>query len=248
MALISRPNQPPMRDSFIGSKNNVNTDKNSGITRPWFLWLQSIFDTLIAQTNAISGSTIVDSTQANLSTLAGTLGPDNTGQLVYVTDYNHMLRWNGTGFEWGPGENGSGYISAFLNDPSPTTGWQVCNGAVTTKLNSDGSVSPVTVPNYATASYLKLGSAAPVAGPTAAGGVTVATSAGTPSGTNSNPNTGNNSANVEVQAGVGTFVAADPHTHTTTAPVFTGNALATHTHGPGSFELQRTQLKAWYRR
>ena len=247
MALISRPIPPPMRDSFVG-KGEQNTDKNSGISRPWFLWIQNVFSTLIAQTNAISGSTIVDSSQGNLGILAGSLGPGNTGQLVYVTDYNHMLRWNGSGFEWGPGENGSGYISAFLNDPSPTTGWQVCNGALTSKLNSDGSISAVTVPNYGTASYLKLGSAGPVAGPTAAGGVTGATSAGTPSGTNSNPDTGNNSASVVVAAGVGTTVAADPHTHPTTAPVFTGNALATHTHGPGSLELQRTQLKAWYRR
>jgi hypothetical protein len=236
-----------MRDAFVG-KGGQNTDVNSGISRPWYIWLKSVFDTLIAQTNAISGSTIVNSTQANLSILAGTLTPANAGQLIYVTDYNHMLRWNGTGFEWGPGENGSGYITPFLNDPSPTTGWQVCDGSGTTKLNSDGTVSAVTVPNYATASYLKLGSAAPVAGPTAASGVTGATSAGTPTGTNSNPDTGNNSASTIVAAGVGATVAADPHTHPTTAPVFTGNAMTTHTHAPGSIELQRTQLKAWYRR
>jgi len=247
MALISRPSPPPMRDSFVG-KGQQNTDVNSGISRPWFLWIQSVFDTLIAQTNAISGSTIITSTQGNLSTLAGTLGPGNTGQLVYVSDYNHMLRWNGTGFEWGPGENGSGYITPFLVDPSPTTGWQVCDGSATTQLNSDGTISPVVVPNYGTASYLKLGSAAPVAGPTAASGVTGATSAGTPTGTNSNPDTGVNSASQEVQAGVGVTVAAHTHTHPTTAPVFTGNALATHTHTPGTLEFQRTQLKAWFRR
>lgn len=247
MALISRPVPPPMRDAFTG-KGGQNTDVNSGISRPWFLWIQSVFDTLIAQTNAISGSTIVNSTQANLSTLAGTLGPANAGQLVYVTDYNHLLRWDGAGFQWGPGENGSGYISAFLNDPSPTTGWQLCNGSNTTKLNFDGTVTAVTVPDYTTASYLKLSSGAPVAGPTAPSGTTSATSGGTPSGTNSNPATGNNSANVDVQAGTGTLVAADPHNHTTVAPVFTGNALATHTHGPGTIELERTQLKGFYRR
>lgn len=247
MALISSPSAPPMRDAFIGQKGR-NTDDNSGISRPWFLWIKSVFDTLIAQTNAISGSTIINSTQANLTVLAGTLTPANTGQLVYVTDYNHMLRWDGTSFQWGPGENGSGYISAFMNDPSPTTGWQLCDGSATTKLNSDGTVSAEVVPNYGTAAYLKLGSAAPVIGPSVPSGVTGATSAGTPSGTNSAPVTGNNSANTTVMAGVGAVVAADPHTHTTTAPVFTGNALATHTHTPGSLELERTQLKAWYRR
>lgn len=248
MPVLTPPTPPPMRDLFIGKKDDKNTDKNSGISFPWVRWLLNLFTTLSEQVASINGSTIVDSTQANLSALAGTLTPANSGQLVYVTDFNHVLRWNGTGFEWGPGENGSGYISAFLNDPSPVTGWQLCNGTLTSKLNSDGSISAVTVPDYATASYLKLGSAAPVAGPTAASGASGATSGGTPSGTNSNPATGNNSANVDVQAGTGTFVAADPHTHTTTAPVFTGNALATHTHTIGTLEQQRTQLRAYYRR
>lgn len=246
MAVITLPTPPPTRDLFTG-KGEKNTDVNTGISFPWLRWLNNVFTTLSQQVASINGSTIIDSAQANLSTLAGTLTAANSGQLVYVTDYNHMLRWDGASFGWGPGENGSGYISAFLNDPSPTTGWQVCDGSGTTKLNSDGSTSVVTTPNYTTASYLKLGTAA-VAGPTAASGVTGATSAGTPSGTNSNPDTGNNNASQEVQAGAGQVVAADPHQHPTTAPTFTGNALATHTHTPGSLELQRTQLKGWFRR
>jgi hypothetical protein len=247
MPVITIPVPPPMRDKFIGPVDGRNTDQNTGMSQPWVRWILNIFTTLSQQVSSINGSTVIDSSQANLGALASTLGPANSGQQVYVTDYNHVLRWDGTGFGWGPGENGSGYISAFLNDPSPTTGWQLCDGSGTTKLNSDGTVSAITTPNYATASYLKLGTAV-VAGPTAASGVTGATSAGTPTGTNSNPATGNNSANVVVAAGVGTTVAADPHTHTTTAPVFTGNALGTHTHSPGSIELQRTQLKGWYRR
>ena len=247
MPVITLPVPPPTRDLFTG-KAGQNTDANTGISQPWIRWFISIFTTLSQQVASINGSTVVDSTQANLSTLASTFGPGNSGQLVYVTDYNHQLRWNGSGFDWGPGEDGSGYILPFLNDPSPTTGWQLCDGSATTKLNSDGTTSPVVVPNYGTPSYLKLGSGAPVAGPTAPSGVSGATSAGTPSGTNSAPATGNNSANVVVAAGVGTTVAADPHTHTTTAPVFTGNALGTHTHTPGSIELERTQLRAWYRR
>jgi hypothetical protein len=248
VALISNPNPPPMRDSFVG-KSGHNTDNNSGISRPWYTWLKSVFDTLIAQTNAISGSTIVNSTQANLSVLAGTLTAANAGQLVYVTDYNHLLRWDGTAFQWGPGENGSGYVSAFINDPSPTTGWQLCDGSTTTRLHSDGSISAQTVPNYGTAAYLKLGSAPPVIGPTAPAGLTGATSAGTPTGTNSAPDTGNDvGGGTVVQVGIGATVAAEPHVHTIVAPTFTGNALATHTHAPGTVELERTQLKAWYRR
>lgn len=242
-------NPPPMRDKFIGDPK-YGTDINTGISRAWYLWLKQTFDTILALITSVSGSTIINATQAELSGLAAILTLQDSGQLVYVTDYNHMLRWDGTGFQWGPGENGSGYISAFLNDPSPTTGWQVCDGSGTTKLNSDGTITAVTVPNYGTASYLKLGSAAPVAGPTASSGVTGATSGGTPSGTNSNPDTGNDTDAgflAAADAG-GTLVALNPHVHTTVAPVFTGNALATHTHAPGTVELQRTQLKGWYRR
>lgn len=242
-------NPPPMRSPFI-DKSGRDADVNTGISRAWYLWLKNTFETIIALVTSVSGSTIINATQSELSGLAALLGPGDTGQLVYVTDYNHTLRWTGTGFAWGPGENGSGYISAFLNDPSPTTGWQVCDGTLTSKLNSDGTISAVTVPNYATASYLKLGSAAPVAGPTAASGVTGATSAGTPTGTNSNPNTGNDTdaGFLAMADPAGTLVALNPHVHTTVAPVFTGNAMATHTHAPGTVELQRTQLKAWYRR
>jgi hypothetical protein len=237
-----------MRDKFIGT-DGKNTDQNTGMSQPWVRWLLSIFTTLSQQVASINGSTIVDSSQADLGALAGTFTAANTGQIVYVTDYNHTLRWTGTGFTWGPGENGSGYITPFLNDPSPTTGWQLCDGSGTTKLNSDGTISAVTVPNYGTAAYLKLSSAAPVAGPTAASGASGSTSGGTPSGTNSNPDTGDDvGGGTVVQVGVGATVAAEPHHHTTTAPVFTGNALAGHTHSPGTLELERTQLKAWYRR
>lgn len=200
----------PGRDIFAG-KVGLNTDQNTGIGQPWIRWFTSIYNTLISFAAAIVAITPISSTQAGLAGLT----PQN-GQLVYVSDFNHVLRFDSTTgmYSWAPGENGSGYISAFLNDPSPTTGWQLCDGSATTKLNSDGTVTPVVVPNYATASYLKLGSAAPVPGPTAPSGITSA-----------------NSTTVVVAAGAGTTVAANGHTHT-----------------PATIELERTQLKGWYRR
>ena len=259
MPIIGGIDPPPMRDLFVG-KSGQNTDQNTGISQPWVRWLQRLFNVLIQAASSINASGIIDSTQAGLTAVAAALGPDNEGQLVYVTDYNHMLRWDGSGFGWGPGENGSGYITPFLNDPSPTTGWQVCDGTATTRLNSDGTTSAVTVPDYSTVSYLKLGTSA-AAGPTAASGVTGATSGGTPAGTVSAPvftgtpdDTGDNDDSVAVQAGAGTVVADDPHTHpftpagTNSAPTFMGSALAAHDHSPGTVELQRTQLKAWFRR
>lgn len=237
MAVIKLP-IPPMRDVFIGPKDSRNTDQNTGITFPWVRWFQQLIDTLNQFVAAITGNTILSSTQANLAGIG--LGPENAGQLVWVTDYNHLLVWNGTGFDWGPGENGSGYISPFLTAPSGS-GWKLCDGSSTTRLNSNGTITAVVVPNYASSPYLKMGTGA-AAGPIAASGLVQAVSAGTPSGAVA---IGDDDTNVEVQAGVGTTVAADPHQHPAT---FIGNVLPTHVHGPGTMELNRTQLLGYYRR
>lgn len=203
----------------------------------------------------ISG--IMPATQA---TLPADLGAGDLGTLVLVTDYAHTLRWSGVAFQWS-GSDISGYIAMWPSAPSPTTGWQLCDGSTVNRLNADGTLTSVTVPNYATAAYVKLATAASV-GPNAAGGTTTSVSAGTPSGTNSAPvfsgGTDTTSADsgpgTVVAAGVGTTVATHTHTHTViptgtvTAPTFTGNALAGHDHGPGTLDLRNTQLLGYYRR
>ena len=193
-------------------------------------------------------------TQATLPTLGAT----DAGALYSVTDYGHLLRWSGSAWGWGPGEAGGGFVSSFLVAPS-ASGWHLCDGSSVNRLNSDGTVSAVTLPNYTTAAYLKLGITASV-GPNAASGNTDSVSAGTPAGSNTAPSftgasdtTGFESATVAVQSGAGTTVAAQNHTHdvtptgTVSAPVFTGTALAGHQHGPGTLELDNTVLLAYYR-
>jgi hypothetical protein len=195
------------------------------------------------------------------------LGAPDTGFLVNVTDFGHLLRWTGTAWTWGPGDAGSGEIQGFLVDPAGP-GWHICNGSTVSYLKQDGTLGSVTLPDYSTSPYLKF-STALAAGPTAASGSTAAVSGGIPSGTNSAPafagtftgtpgNTGNESADTANVAVTGaTSVAAAPHTHpftpagtiagTVAAPVFSGNALAPHSHGPGTLDLRNTQLKAWFR-
>lgn len=90
--------------------------------------------------------------QADLPTDLGTAG--DVGVLAYVTDFAHLLRWNGTGWEWGPGENGSDYVSAFVTGPDDATGWHACDGTVgVVRLKSDGSRAFATVPNTAGSWY-----------------------------------------------------------------------------------------------
>lgn len=121
----------------------VQTPYQQGIffSGPWVKWFQSLA-IIINTLTGLSGS----GTSLNLPV---GLGKNSTGLLFDVTDYNHVLQWNGTGWQWGPGENGSGYIVAFVNPPNPLTGWHVCDGSTVSQLNADGSVSTVTIPTIA---------------------------------------------------------------------------------------------------
>lgn len=75
-----------------------------------------------------------------------TLGAGDAGLEVFVSDYNHVLRWNGTGWEFLPGDH-SGYTQTFLLDPG--IGWLQCDGSTgVATLLSDGTVDfSVDLPN-----------------------------------------------------------------------------------------------------
>lgn len=109
-------------------------------------------------------------TQAQIAAYIATLGATDAGVLIEVTDYRHVLRWTGSALEWGPNEDGRHDIVALPVDPSPTTGWQLCDGTTVSYLNSDGTTGSFATPDLTSAAnkaaYLKLGDA--VAGPTAA--------------------------------------------------------------------------------
>lgn len=89
----------------------------------------------------------------NVLTL-GLLASDS-GYELYVADLAHYLIWNGTGFQWGSGEN-SGFIEQFVTAPNPATGWQVCDGtANVTRLNGDGTITFETVPATGAPNYYR---------------------------------------------------------------------------------------------
>jgi hypothetical protein len=86
--------------------------------------------------------------QGTLASLPTDLTTSDSGLLYFVTDYAHVLQWNGAGWQWAPGELGSDFIVAFVSGPNPAAGWQVCDGSVNVaKLNPDGTLTAVTVPN-----------------------------------------------------------------------------------------------------
>lgn len=244
---VKRMPPPPITDPFKGTGQ-------SGIGESWVSWFQTVGTQLIQQLEAIAASAIEPVTQATLPT---NLTVNQKGFIVEVSDYAHTLRWTGSGWEWGPGDSGSGYLAPFLAAPAQA-GWKLCDGSTVKQLNGDGSLSDVTLPDYTTAAYLKLGKTASI-GPNAPSGASEAVSAGTPAGTNSAPvftgtpgTTGVDSADTVASAGA-VSVSAGAHTHpftpagTVSAPVFSGNLLPTHSHGAGTLELENTQLLAYFR-
>jgi LAGLIDADG DNA endonuclease family len=85
-------------------------------------------------------------TQSAISAIKGynatALGVNDTGLLISVTDYAHVLKWSGTAWGWGPGESGSGYFSDFAVAPTGS-GWQACLSGETLVTMEDGSLMEI---------------------------------------------------------------------------------------------------------
>ena len=167
----------------------------------------------------------------------------DAGFLFGVNDYAHVLQWTGTAWQWGPGENGSGYLSMFEVDPTGS-GWHLYDGTAGVKyLKSDATTGTVTLPDLtsgtALAAYLKAGS--PDSGPNAAIAPTLLGGGATDpalTGITNPPNTGSTtpgptgipSATVNVTAVGAVAVGTGTHTHTEAAHTHTIGAPTDPTH------------------
>ena len=165
------------------------------------------------------------------SGLRGTLNPDqkptltaNDADFRFVsTDFIREYRWSGTAWEDAPGQPKRVIewipysIDSAVFDPG--TGWQLCNGTVNVRISKpDGTTVLITVPDLTTATrFLRA-----VAGAT--GGVGGSATTHTHAVDPPNTTTGNESATQEVFTGVGTIVAAAPHTHDVNIASFNSGA------------------------
>lgn len=224
-----------------GAGNTNSSGSKSGISKPAEDWLIGVASANEAALANISAQAVDPVTLANLPVLTS----EDSGFIVYVTDFNHTLQWDGTAWQWGPGDSGSGYFGFFLQAPT-AGGWHLCDGSSVEMLNADGTTTLVALPNYSSNPYLKVGTSAS-AGPNAPSGESESVSAGTPEGTNAAKVSGTESADATVQSGSGASVAAAGHTHTVAGQTFTGSAMAVHQHGPGTIDLQNTVLMAFFR-
>jgi hypothetical protein len=143
----------------------VLADKPSLPHSAFVQWFSSIFQQIawgnIVQSGVTVGNVITprvfQCTQANLATIAAGLSAVDIGALAWVTDYDHLLQWTGTGWQWGPGESGSGMLVPFAVAPTGN-GWHTCDGSSQNYLKSNGTTGSVTLPNVAGGAYLKAGS------------------------------------------------------------------------------------------
>jgi len=191
---------------------------------------------------------LVTVAQSGLAALAATLDTGSAGLRVYVSDYDHTLVWSGTGWIFASGER-AGYVEAFLVDPSPATGWQLCDGtAGVTYLKSDGSTGSLTVPDLVgSPSYLKFGVAVTGINAAVAPGLTM--NSYTPTGTVSQPTFSGGLENTSSDSGgtpAGTVstptITVDSKTLTTTNFVTLGGASpgvneVSHSHTASSSAL-----------
>ena len=171
------------------------------------------------------------------------LGATDVGFLLEIVDFRHLVRWNGTAWDWAAGDEGNGFIRDFLVLPS-TAGWQLCDGTVTSMLRVGFPTlyaQTIATPNETSGVYHKSGAtttgAVAAAVAAAISGSVAAEAAHTHSIDPPSTTSGVNSASETVdQVGGGATVAVAKHTHThdTDIAAFASAAGSSHVHAVGS--------------
>lgn len=138
---------------------------------------------------------------------------------VFVSDYAHLIYWNGTTATFAGDQ--SGCISLWESDPG--TGYHLCDGSTVSRLNADGTKTSVTLPDLtssgAAAAFLEGGT--PNSGPTAAVAPTIsghtdtgtAVIAGTTASGAAAIGNDTDGGITFLAAGLGSTAAINPHTH-----------------------------------
>ena len=92
---------------------------------------------IVPAVNAAAGAVSVTLAQQPTLTLA------QAGTTVQITDYGHFVRWNGTFWEFAPGDQGNTYYLQFGIAPT-APGWHLADGNPTDYLTVGGAVLTAT--------------------------------------------------------------------------------------------------------
>ena len=87
--------------------------------------------------------------QAALQAFTQKLGRDQIGLVVWIpAPYDHLLVWEGSAWNFAPGDAQSGFTVPFLIAPTGD-GWALCNGATVPFLQANGTVAMQVLPTTA---------------------------------------------------------------------------------------------------
>lgn len=136
---------PILEDSTVPT-NDKFLQELGLVSRAWlnfFLWIKRRIIAL--------GQGPMQVTQAQIAGMG--LNSSNVGFLIWVTTpYNHILRWNGTVWDFAPGTERSNWYAEFdAAGPLPAmgSGWAQCDGSTVNALAPDGTIASVTLPTTA---------------------------------------------------------------------------------------------------
>jgi hypothetical protein len=128
--------------------------------------LQATINTTWDVAHHVDGTQKAESRGQLLGQISGTLAEqptgltaDDDGLLYFVSDYHHLMRWNGSTQAWtfAPGDPGNGFFADFAITP-PTAGWALCDGSSVNYLTVGATLTTgsLTLPNLnGTAAYRK---------------------------------------------------------------------------------------------
>lgn len=144
MALLFVPSTTPIVSSMTGF-----------VAEAWRKLFEGLATQQNANTAALAALTVIGRGAAAAAPVG--LAVANAGQLYYVTDFGHLVMWDGAKWIFAPGDVGNGFIRPYgtgIGAPQEV-GWQVCNGSTVSYLVVGGAtlttanfVTPVTAGSY----------------------------------------------------------------------------------------------------
>jgi hypothetical protein len=100
-------------------------------TAVWVLLLRQILQLAGLLQQVVFGNTDVRgrATLTVVATAPMLLSTEDVGFLVWLSDYNHVVRWTGTAWQFAIGDAGNGYFVAVPAGVVLGVGWHLCDGS-----------------------------------------------------------------------------------------------------------------------
>lgn len=135
----------PAADYTLGSRYMVTGFRNTNLTGS-----VEYFTKLVKQ--APTWTLLSGIIYGNQNQIPNNFTINEAGVIFGVLDYGHQLVWNGTAWNFSPGDPGSKY---FVDTPGtrpngPVGAWALCDGTAVNILQNDGTLALFTTPNCTT--------------------------------------------------------------------------------------------------